>query len=135
MNKNYQDILDMKVKSYKAYIIYIMIIVISVCLSFKYSITDVYKTLVVSRTDYLYVNVSYIDSFIFIENKTLYINDKSYDYEVISISDPYQNGSDIYQEIALETKHKFFDNEINEISIYYNEDKIINKIKEIILKE
>ena len=80
----------------------------------------------------LNVTPDYLDTLI--NGEYLKINDKQYDYEILSISELQLNEFDYnnYQMVKIKVNKEFINNEVINIVVYKNKEKVINKLKKIV---
>lgn len=110
------------------FIFYLVIFILIVSLSFFVKVPDKYVTNGIVRNDYIVLSENVINA------KKI---SQSYQYKIFEClsnnpsfiySDIYSNGDINIQEIRLKNKIKNKNNEIIEITFYYNKDLLIKKI-------
>lgn len=93
---------------------------------------DTYKIMAISDTNYLYLNVPLDYSDTLNNGDYLKINDKKYLYEIIDISDIEVVENINYQVFTIKVEEEFKNNEVVNVVIYHNQEKIIKKIKKLL---
>jgi len=131
---NYQSLL--KIKYQHAYYFLLMIISIFLISYFicQKEVYDKLNALGVYKNGYLVINVALNNSDTIMNENTFYLNKKKYYYEIFSLSEilyDYQTFQN-YQEISLKIDGKFKENEIVNLTIYYDQEKLGEKIWKLV---
>lgn len=124
-------------KNYLFHIIIIIITLTSIIFSYSYktydslNIVGIYKC---EETCYIDTSLSYED-IIKLNNPSIFnYNNKTYIIEDIIYNEPYLNNNTIYQDIQITSNLKV-NKKIIKIKILYNKQRIITKIKNMIIGE
>ena len=128
---NYNSILSIKYKTSILSIIISSILIISLILSFflqtytSYNVNGIYR-------DCLIVSVPIENSDAVQKGEYLTIDGINYSYKIIKISELMVSDYINYQEYYIRIDKNFRQNEVINITFYYNKQRIIKKIIEII---
>ena len=131
---NYEALLNIP---YKTNIIFIGIILTSIVtfvIVLNTRIYDVYNTYAVFKDGNLILNVPITYSDTIINAEYYKIDEKQYDFKVLYVSEVLLDTSTMsnYQEVIISTNDIFVDNMIVNISIYYNKEKVLEKVKKLL---
>lgn len=130
---HYHNLLNMP---FKKPIFILGIISISCIISFwtfNQKIYDVYNTLGYINNDYLIVNIPVSSPDTISQMEYIKIDNQKYDLKIASISEIMldQNSLVNYQELRFKVD-KFYENQVMNVTIYYNKEKVLEKLKKII---
>lgn len=131
-NLKYEDVLFIKCPKNKVMFYFVCILI--VLLYFANSMYT-YDNLIVSgiySEEIISINVLSDYSSIITRGEYIKIDDEKYEYQVLSVSEIISDGINYYQTIEIEVPKNYFDNEVLEINIFYDHEKIIKKIKKLI---
>ena len=133
---NYEELLRIDCIIYKKIlIIAIIIIIIFLCL-LNVTFYDVYNTKGYITNNNLVLNIPYDYSDTIAKGKYLKINNTKYNLKIIAVNSPIAdtNSNLTYQQIiiSLDEILNYKDNTILNVSIYYNKEKLLDKIKRLL---
>lgn len=117
------------------FVIYILLIIFFIILSFNIKIYSKLKVKTTLLEDKIVVPMI-LDNVDKIEKSTfLKLNDKKYNFKILEYGEIYNNGNLNIQDIVIDSKiNKKFENQIFELTFYYDEEKIIKKIVKGVLE-
>ena len=129
---NYESLLNIPYKTYTLFIGIILVSVITFIIILNTLVYDVYNTYAVFKDGNLILNVpiTYSDTIL---NAEYYKLDKEqYDFKVLYVSEVLLDTTLMsnYQEVVISTDKMLVDNVIVNVSIYYNKEKVLEKIQE-----
>lgn len=132
---NYQNLLNKKPRYNFKFILVLLIVIIILVYIINLKIFDVLNLKGIVSNDIMILNILADDSDTIINGKYLIINNKKYKYKVVKINPIEMDEKNyiMYQRLELEIAKKLRDNEIVNLTFYYNEKKIKEKIKMLIL--
>lgn len=130
---NYEKLLNIPYKTYKIFISIIVIGLLILVIALNIEVYDVYNTYAIYKNDNLILNmpITYSDT---IKNaKYLKIDDEKHEFHILYISEILLDTSSMtnYQEVVISSDLKLTTNTLVNISIYYNKEKVIEKIKKL----
>lgn len=132
MKSRYYYLQNIKYKNNLFLIIFLGIFIIFIILSFFLESYSNFNTYGIYENGFIKVNILVENSDKLILNNKMEINNNEYSYKIDNISnllnDNYQN----YQVYTLKTNINLKENEVVQITFYYNKEKIIKKILKII---
>ncbi len=124
-------------KNYLFHIIIIIITLTSIIFSYSYKTYDSLNIIGIYKCEencYIDTSLSYED-IIKLNNPSIFkYNNKTYIIEDIIYNEPYLNNNTIYQDIQITSNLKVKE-KIIKIKIFYNKQRIITKVKNIITGE
>ena len=130
---NYRDLLNIKysIKNYLVLMVLLLIIIFIIIGNNK--ITDVYKTLGYTNEKNIIINIPINNTMLSTLDK-ISIEDNYYYLDDLIISDILldENNSINYQEIVINSKYDIKSNLLVPVTIYYNEEKVLEKIKKLV---
>ena len=130
---NYRDLLNMRYSiKYYVLLLILLFILLSVFLSNK-KIVDVYQTMGYVKDNTIVINITLSDTLLNnLDNIT--IDDSKYYINDLVISDILLDEINLinYQEIEINNYNNLEDNLIVPVTIYYNEEKVLTKIKKLL---
>ena len=133
MNINYADILNIKYTKKIMYFWFIVFLIIIVKILCTYKIYDITKASGIYFNENLVINIDINFSEQLITSKLVKINNDTYKFNVISISDIKYDNINYYQTITINIKNKEFENkELLELSFLSNKELVLKKIKKLI---
>ena len=131
--KNYLTLLQIKLPLKKFYfsIVILFSLILVILLNLKFYDTQVYKGIVENDVIYLNVPTDYLDTLI--NGEFLKIADQKYSFKILSLGEVETDKSTYtyYQMVTLKVAKKFRNNEILTLTVYANQEKIIQKIKKL----
>lgn len=130
---NYCDLLNIRC-SIKYYVVILLslIIILFIIIGNK-RITDVYKTVGYIKNNIVLINVPISESMIS-KLDNIKVEDNKYYLDDLAISDVLLDEINLinYQEIMIDLKDNINDNLLVPVTIYYNEEKVLTKIKNLL---
>jgi len=130
---NYCDLLNIRC-SIKYYVVILLslIIILFIIIGNK-RITDVYKTVGYIKNNIVLINVPISESMIS-KLDNIKVEDNKYYLDDLAISDVLLDEVNLinYQEIMIDLKDNINDNLLVPVTIYYNEEKVLTKIKNLL---
>ena len=93
---------------------------------------DTYKIYGIYNENYIYINVPIDNSDTLANGDYIKINKNKYDYKINYISEMKVVENINYQEYIISINECFRQNEVVDITFYYNEEKLIKKIYNVI---
>lgn len=131
---NYLDLLNIKYKKGLPLIITIIIVLIMLGVYLNKDICEVYKTYAYLSDNHLVVNVSMDEPLVISELEYIKVDKKNYDAKVSWVSEVILDKENIlnYETIYLESNYKYKENQVFEISLFYNKEKGYEKLKKIL---
>lgn len=133
MINTYVSLLNQKPKMKIILPLVILFLIGGLNLSWIIDVYSTYNVKAISEGKYLLLSIPINNSDILKSGDYLKINNKNYYYNVISIS-PLQNDGEVnYQNYEIEIDDTFQLNEIKDITIFYQKERIITKIKKMFL--
>lgn len=131
---NYEELLNVPYKTGKIFIIITIFIIVGILVILNVEIYDVYNTYAYYREGNMVLNIPINYSDTILNGKYFKIDDEKVDLEVLYVSDILINTDTLvnYQEIIVASKNDYPENLIINISIYYNKEKVFDKIKNLL---
>ena len=129
MNNTYLSLLNISFYKNKWILFLYISLIVLLILSFKISIYNTYKTYAISKDNLIIVSVPIYQNYSVKNGKYLKINNQNYLYEIIKINDIDNNFN---QEYVIKTNYNLVEKEYLEITFFYNKEKVIKKIIDII---
>lgn len=131
---NYEKLLNIPYKSFRVFLIIMAISIIVFISVLKIKVYDVYNTYAIYQNSHLILNIpiNYSDT---ITNAEYFkIDDEKYEFEVLSVSEILvdTNAMINYQEVIISFDKVMPENTIVNVSIYYDQEKVLEKIKNLI---
>ena len=131
---NYRDLLNIKY-SIKKYILIVLIIVICLLLFIgNKKMLDIYNTIGYVKDDTLVADIPISSSMSISSMKYIKVNNDYYYLNDLSISDILLDENNLvnYQEVIIQLKDNINNHMLVPITIYYNEEKVFEKIRKIV---
>ena len=133
---SYEELLRIDCKIYKKILIVVFGIIIIFLLLLNMNFYDVYNTKGYITNNNLILNIPYNYSDTIANGKYLKINNIKYNLKIITVNSPSVdiNSNLIYQEIMVKLDENLIynDNTVLSVSIYYNKEKLLDKIKKLL---
>lgn len=133
---SYEELLRIDCKIYKKILIVVFGIIIIFLLLLNMNFYDVYNTKGYITNNNLILNIPYNYSDTIANGKYLKINNIKYNLKIITVNSPSVdiNSNLIYQEIVVKLDENLIynDNTVLNVSIYYNKEKLLDKIKKLL---
>ena len=133
---SYEELLRIDCKIYKKTLIVVFGIIIIFLLLLNMNFYDVYNTKGYITNNNLILNIPYNYSDTIANGKYLKINNIKYNLKIITVNSPSVdiNSNLIYQEIVVKLDENLIynDNTVFNVSIYYNKEKLLDKIKKLL---
>ena len=131
---DYENLLNIPYKSFRVFLIIIAISIIVFISVLNIKVYDVYNTYAIYQNSHLILNIpiNYSDT---ITNAEYFkIDDEKYEFEVLSVSEILvdTNAMINYQEVIISYDKVMPENTIVNVSIYYDQEKVLEKIKNLI---
>lgn len=131
---NYEKLLNIPYKSFRVFLIIMAISIIVFISVLNIKVYDVYNTYAIYQNSHLILNIpiNYSDT---ITNAEYFkIDDEKYEFEVLSVSEILvdTNAMINYQEVIVSYDKVMPENTIVNVSIYYDQEKVLEKIKNLI---
>lgn len=131
---NYEKLLNIPYKSFRVFLIIIANSIIVFISVLNIKVYDVYNTYAIYQNSHLILNIpiNYSDT---ITNAEYFkIDDEKYEFEVLSVSEILvdTNAMINYQEVIISFDKVMPENTIVNVSIYYDQEKVLEKIKNLI---
>lgn len=131
---NYEKLLNIPYKIFRVFLIIIAISIIVFISVLNIKVYDVYNTYAIYQNSHLILNIpiNYSDT---ITNAEYFkIDDEKYEFEVLSVSEILvdTNAMINYQEVIVSYDKVMPENTIVNVSIYYDQEKVLEKIKNLI---
>ena len=131
---NYEKLLNIPYKSFRVFLIIMAISIIVFISVLNIKVYDVYNTYAIYQNNHLILNIpiNYSDT---ITNAEYFkIDDEKYEFEVLSVSEILvdTNAMINYQEVIVSYDKVMPENTIVNVSIYYDREKVLEKIKNLI---
>ena len=127
-------LLNIPYKSFRVFLIIMAISIIVFISVLNIKVYDVYNTYAIYQNSHLILNIpiNYSDT---ITNAEYFkIDDEKYEFEVLSVSEILvdTNAMINYQEVIISYDKVMPENTIVNVSIYYDQEKVLEKIKNLI---
>ena len=133
---SYEELLRIDCKIYKKILIVVFGIIIIFLLLLNMNFYDVYNTKGYITNNNLILNIPYNYSDTIANGKYLKINNIKYNLKIITVNSPSVdiNSNLVYQEIMVKLDENLIynDNTVLNVSIYYNKEKLLDKIKKLL---
>lgn len=131
---SYLDLLNIKYKKGLILIITTLVILIMLGIYLKRDICEVYKTYAYLSDGYLVVNVSIDEPLVISELEYIKVDKKNYNAKVSHVSEVMLDSENMlnYETIYLESNYKYKENQVFQISLFYNKEKGYEKLKKIL---
>ena len=131
---NYEKLLNIPYKSFRVFLIIMAISIIVFISVLNIKVYDVYNTYAIYQNSHLILNIpiNYSDT---ITNAEYFkIDDEKYEFEVLSVSEILVDTNTMinYQEVIISYDKVMPENTIVNVSIYYDQEKVLEKIKNLI---
>ena len=131
---NYEKLLNIPYKSFRVFLIIMAISIIVFISVLNIKVYDVYNTYAIYQNSHLILNIpiNYSDT---ITNAEYFkMDDEKYEFEVLSVSEILvdTNAMINYQEVIISYDKVMPENTIVNVSIYYDQEKVLEKIKNLI---
>lgn len=132
MQHSYASLYYLNYKKHILLIILFIIIITSFVISFNTKAYSSYKTYGIYLDNHLYVDIPIDNSDAVKKGSYLKIDDEKYDIQIEEISDLQVEGNINYQTYSLKSFREYKNNQIVEMTFYYNKQRIIKKIINLI---
>ena len=132
MQYNYASLNYLTYKEHVLLIFWFIIIITSFVISFNTKAYSSYKTYGIYLDNHLYVDIPIDNSDAVKKGIYLKIDDQKYDIEIEEISDLQVEGNINYQTYSLKSFTEYKNNQVVEITFYYNKQRMIKKIINLI---
>lgn len=132
MQHSYSGLYQIHYKRHILTFLVIVIMIISSIISLQIKTYSSYKTYGIYLDNHLYVDIPLDNSDVVTKGNYIKIDNHKYDLNIEEISDLQVNGVINYQTYSLNIAKKFKDNEVVEVTFYYNKQRIMQKIIHII---
>ncbi len=132
MQHSYASLYYLTYKKHVLLIILFIIIITSFVISFNTKAYSSYKTYGIYLDNHLYVDIPTDNSDVVKKGSYLKIDDEKYDIQIEEISDLQVEGNINYQTYSLKSFREYKNNQIVEMTFYYNKQRIIKKIINLI---
>ncbi len=132
MKQSYVSLYQIPYKKHILAIFLIIIFISSMVISFRLKAYSSFKTYGVFIDNHLYVDIPIDNSDAVNKGTYLKIDDYKYDFKIEEISDLQVEGSINYQTYSLKIMKEYQNNQVVEITFYYDKQRIIRKIIDII---
>ena len=131
---NYEELLNVPYKTGKIFIIITIFIIVGILVILNVEIYDVYNTYAYYREGNMVLNIPINYSDTILNGEYFKIDDEKVDLEVLYVSDILINTDTLvnYQEIIVSSAKDYPENLIININIYYNKEKVFDKIKNLL---
>lgn len=131
---NYEELLNIPYKPWKLFITMTIIIIICGLIIINIEIYDVYNTYAYYKEGNIVLNIPINYSDTILNGEYFKIDDEKSDLEVLYVSDILIDTDTLvnYQEIIIASSKNYPENLIINISIYYNKEKVLDKIKKLL---
>ncbi len=128
-NLNYQDLINLKSRKIFIIFIFLFLIIILIILSFRFKVYSTHKYYGIVNSELIILNLPMLNSDTIKNGEFVKVEDENYNYEIIS----YGTIINDYQEVYIKVDNNDFkENEILTIDLYYDKERIIEKIIETI---
>ena len=132
MKQSYVSLYQIPYKKHILAIFLIIIFISSMVISFRLKAYSSFKTYGVFIDNHLYVDIPIDNSDAVNKGTYLKIDDYKYAFKIEEISDLQVEGSINYQTYSLKIMKEYQNNQVVEITFYYDKQRIIRKIIDII---
>lgn len=131
---NCLDLLNMKYKSFRFWIVFFLIFILILIFLQNYEVSDIYNTYGYYDKGGIKINLPIINSDIINRIEGIKIDNQDYEYQNINISEILLDPNTLmnYQEVTILVNHEFINNQVLKITIYHNKEKIRTKIKKLL---
>lgn len=131
---NYEKLLNIPYKSFRVFLIIMAISIIVFISVLNIKVYDVYNTYAIYQNSHLILNIPINYSDTIINAEYFKIDDEKYEFEVLSVSEILvdTNAMINYQEVIISYDKVMPENTIVNVSIYYDQEKVLEKIKNLI---
>lgn len=131
---NYEELLNIPYKPWKLLITMTIIIIICGLIIINIEIYDVYNTYAYYKEGNIVLNIPINYSDTILNGEYFKIDDEKVDLEVLYVSDILIDTDTLvnYQEVIVASSKNYPENLIINISIYYNKEKVFDKIKNLL---
>lgn len=133
---SYRDLINIRYKLFGKILIFILLVILTMIIIFPKKITDVYNTYGYIYNHKLIVNIPIDNPDTISKLKYIRVNDIKYDKNaIINISDVLIDQLTLtnYQEITLSLSKEYQENQILNVSFYFNEEKVLKKLRKLFL--
>ena len=128
------SLLNKKPNTSKISLLIILFIVILLICSIKFKIYSTYRTLAVyecSDSCYINLNIPSTQSKIIEKDLEIFYNNKKYKVKKVYLEDVINENNNIYLKIKMDTELKLEKNNIIDVKIIYDQQRILTKLKNI----
>ena len=129
---NYQMLLNIKYRQFILISIVVILLVICFILGFSLESYDKYMTYAVYNENNLQISVPINKTNNVINSEYILIDKQKYSFSINYISNIEVENMVNYQNIYLNNGEKYLDNQVLKITFYYNKQRIIKKIINVI---
>ena len=131
---NYEELLNIPYKPWKLLITMTIIIIICGLIIINIEIYDVYNTYAYYKEGNIVLNIPINYSDTILNGEYFKIDDEKSDLEVLYVSDILIDTDTLvnYQEVIIASSKNYPENLLINISIYYNKEKVLDKIKKLL---
>ena len=131
---NYLDLINIKYSYKRGLFILILIFIIVLVYVLNLNVYESFNTYGYVQDELINIKISIETPDMLTSLKYVKIGNKNYKAEVKEISDIYLDKENIinYQIVKLKIDERLNDNEVFKIGIFYNEEKVYNKLKTIL---
>lgn len=133
---DYFDILIIKPKYKVKFIIMIIILIVILLFLFNFQVSNTLKLKGIINNNEIILNLPVKYSDTLIDGKFIKINNTKYLYKITNISPIKIDEQNMinYQTIHLKINEKLYQNQIIDITMFFQKEKLINKIKRICIE-
>lgn len=131
---NYETLLNIPYKTYKIFLIIVLLIICLFIVICNVEVYDVYNTYGYYDNGSLVVNIPITYSDTLLNGEYFKIDEKTYEIDILTLSDVLVDTNSVinYQVARLALTNDYPQNLVINISIYYNKEKVIKKIKNLL---
>ncbi len=130
MNYNFEDLLHVEYKKYITQFVFLIALCLVIVLSIKCSVYSFKEFSGIYKNNLLEITYQIEDKYLF-ENGYIKINNEKYNFGVLEYSEIFVLGEIYYQTVYLEIEEEFNNNQLLDITLFYNKERIIIKIKDL----
>lgn len=129
---NYEDLLFIDYKKCVTEILFLIVIITLLVISFNYYAYSSFNCEAFYNDELLSITVLYDDADVISLGSKLKIDDEIYSYEVMNYGEVFAVGNYYYQQINLKIDLNFSQNQVIDLTILYDYEKMIDKLLNLI---
>ena len=131
---NTEELLNIPYKTFKLIFVITFLLIVVLISILNIKVYDVYNTYAYYENGNIVLNIPITYSDTIINTEYFKITDKKYDFYVMAVSDVLLDSKTMvnYQEVIVSVSDVYPEKAVVKVSIYYNKEKVWEKIKKLL---